>query len=171
MPPHKLFIFGLDKAGKTALKTLIRVGEPPKATLPTLAFDISNIIVNDIKISVWDAPGQIAYRKDWKQGYQKASILMFVIDVSKPERFEEVKKEFDNVIGDEVLKATPLLVCYHKMDIESAKDNLDDAKKVLNLDSLDDRNISEFETSIFFPKVAKIIKDKLAFTVALGQRF
>ena len=96
MQQHKLFIFGLDRAGKTALNNWIRVDNPLKETRPTLAFDISNIIVNDIKISIWDAPGQIVFRKDWKRGYKKSSILMFVLDTSNSERFEEAKKEFDN---------------------------------------------------------------------------
>ena len=168
---HKLFIFGLDKAGKTALKTLIRVGAPPKATRPTLSFDISNMIVKDLKFTVWDAPGQKLLRKDWKKGFTNASIMMFVMDISETSRFEEAKKEFDSVVNNEETKGVPLIICYHKMDIDGAKLNLEKAKETLDLNTIKGRSISSFETSIFYPKVAEEIKDKLAIIIALNQRF
>lgn len=147
-PLHPILFYGIDKAGKTALTLTLKEGKTISSTLPTLAFNIDKIEYGDLEIQVWDAPGQRRFRDLWVKGYQKAKILVFVLDTADLARFEEAKQELDRVLNDEITRAIPLVFCFHKMDLEEAKSNLDAAKKFFRLSEIRGRKVVRFETTI-----------------------
>ncbi len=60
MVQFKIFLFGLDFAGKTTLVSFIK-GNSNLDTIPMRAFHIAELILEDLNTIIWDAPGQIAY--------------------------------------------------------------------------------------------------------------
>ena len=147
MAGNKIFLFGLDKAGKTALSRHIK-NESPENTKPTLAFNLDKLVIDDIEFQIWDAPGQISLRKVWKNGFQRAKILLFVLDVSIPERFAESKNELENVLNNLETREIPLIFCFNKMDLQEAKDNHTKAREVFKLPLITERNVFHFNTSM-----------------------
>jgi small GTP-binding protein len=165
MPPIKLFLFGLDRAGKTAISRTIKK-EDPKGTRPTLSFDISKWILQDFEFTVWDAPGQTKFREAWSRGYQKAQVMIYVLDVADGARFEESKKEFDTVLKNPETARVPLIFCFHKMDTAEAKANYQKAREIFKLHLIIDRKVFDFETTINSSVSLDAVSDKL---IALVQ--
>jgi small GTP-binding protein len=157
----KLFVFGLDRAGKTALLFLIRTNSCNTNTKPTLGFDITKMVMKDVEILIWDAPGQSQFRNDWGKGFNNANILLFILDTSNKDRFAEAKKEFDRIIKDPATKGLPLLFCFHKIDLPESKSNKAKAKEIFKLNTLSDRTVLAFETSIYKTEVIKSIQDAI----------
>jgi small GTP-binding protein len=146
--PYPIIFFGIDQAGKTALTLTLKEGKTVNSTLPTLAFNIDKIDYGDLEIQIWDAPGQRRFRDIWGRGYQKAKILVFIIDTADYNRFEEAKHELDRVLNDEITKGIPLVFCFHKMDLPEAVANLEKAKSIFKLSEIRGRKVFRFETTI-----------------------
>src|SRR5271157_872605 len=159
---QKIFLFGLDNAGKTSLSQAIRTGKATEDNKPTKAFDIKELILRDfdknIEIKIWDAPGQVPFRKTWGRGMEKANILMFVVDTADANRFPEAKRELDKVIQDMDTRSVPLVCLFHKMDLEDAQANLEDARAFLKLPLITERDVYPLETSVNDPDSIDKIK-------------
>lgn len=168
--PIKILIFGIDNAGKTALNTMMRVGEPPKITRPTLSFDINSLITKDLRFELWDAPGQVNLRKKWERGIIGSQILMFILDVADKGRYEEAKKELDKVLANPDVENAPLVICFHKMDLEESSKNIYTAKEIIQRGITTRPNTKIFETSIYRPKVVKEIIDYIV-KIAIENRW
>lgn len=161
MENAKLFVFGLDQAGKTALLFLIRTNACAPNTKPTLGFDINKLVMKDLEIIIWDAPGQMKFRNDWGKGFTKAQLLLFILDTANKARFTEAKREFDKVLSDPATKELPLIFCFHKADLPDARKYLQKAREVFHLDSITDRKVVMFNTSIHNCEEINSIKDAI----------
>jgi small GTP-binding protein len=156
----KVFLFGIDYAGKTAIVNCLKYGTQKK-TKPTLAFNIVSLDFNDFEIQVWDAPGQINLRKMWNNGFNRAKFMIFVLDVADSNRYMEVLNEFVKVIDDKETKNLPLIFLYHKMDLQQANDNLELAKQTFKK-LLEEKKVSLIlETSIFQDNTMQNLKDTI----------
>ena len=144
----KIFLFGIDRAGKTSLSNTIKENKTSGETRPTIAFVISNMMIDDIDFQVWDAPGQRNFRKMWKNGFNKAQLLLFILDMSDKERFIEAKTELDSVLNDLETRGIPLVFCFHKIDVEGARANLNEARAVFKIPLIQERKVFLLETSI-----------------------
>jgi small GTP-binding protein len=160
MSAHKIFLFGLDRAGKTALSNYIKTNTCG-TTKPTLAFNLDKWIIDDIDFQVWDAPGQLKLRSMWKNGFEKAKILLFVLDTADLNRFEESKEEFMKVINSLETAHIPLVFCFHKMDLPEAKANFNKAREIFKLPLLKERDVTTFETTINGCEAIDQLKAKL----------
>ena len=72
-------MLGLDESGKTTILYKLKTGETVQ-TIPTIGFNQEDIKYKNLKLSIIDVGGQERVRKDWKQYYQYASALIFVVD-------------------------------------------------------------------------------------------
>lgn len=147
----KIFLFGLDNSGKTSIVNSIKKLPNPGETSPTINFSISQIIIDNTEFVIWDAPGQINYRKNWGQGLGETRILCFVVDILDPDRFDDAKKELEKILNDAETRNLPLIICFHKLDIPDAKKNLPTARGKFSPTHFDDREIHTLETTIFNP--------------------
>jgi len=147
MPSFKIFLFGLDQAGKTALSNFIKEKKETNPR-PTLSFNVGQWIIRDLEFQIWDAPGQISLRYVWDKGFDRAKIMIFVLDSSKPERFPEAKQELDKVLQNLDTRGIPLIFCFHKMDLPNAKENITQAREILKLLLITDRYVKVFHTSV-----------------------
>ncbi len=170
MVKNKIFLFGLDFAGKTSMINAMNKIKNPGDTKPTIRLSTYNLIVHSIDFIFWDAPGQVNFRKNWDKGIFSARILCLVIDITTPERFDELQKELKIALENKDAKGLPLIICFHKVDLIEARSNLDDAKKVFNKEQYTDRSVTHIETSIFNPDsildlknlYVEIVKDSLS---------
>ncbi len=159
---RKFFVVGLDRSGKSVFVHYLTTGELKDILPPTLAFDITDLKIKKLKIMIWDAPGQKGFRYMWLRQVNRADIVFYIVDTADKKRFPEAKEELENIIlkfkGE---RAAPLIICFHKIDLPVAVENLKDAKEFFKLDYVDNRDIYKFETSVFQPDTMKAVYDLL----------
>lgn len=158
---HKVFIFGLDNAGKTTLTQFIKDDTEIQKTSPTLSFGIDNLIIKDIDFVFWDAPGQQNLRSRWGRGLLDAKILVFILDTSDTERFEEAKEELNKILDNIDARGIALIFCFHKMDLQESKDNYTKARDLFKLQRVGEREVYRYQTSVHEENGVKEVKDKL----------
>jgi len=153
----KVFVYGVSYAGKTALLNTMRSGVLSEDTTPTLSFLITKYITDECVFELWDAPGQTAFRNIWKTGYERAQLLLYVMDVANDAKYDESAKELYKVLEDPITRGVPIIICFHKMDLELAQQNLQKAKAFLHPSQIVGRRVVLYETSIFNqPSIEKI---------------
>jgi small GTP-binding protein len=144
---QKVLVAGLDEAGKTA--TLSKFGgrlgiSETIATHPTRGVVRMKFGSSNLNLFIWDTGGQEEYRERYlrnpEQYFIQLDLLLYVIDVQNPERFDEsleyLSKILDSLI---ILEESPyILVFIHKFD----PDIKNDPKIQLNVELLKD-NLSE----------------------------
>jgi len=114
----KVFLFGIDEAGKTSLIRRIKTGNyNDNYFMPTRKFNIEYIQENEGLLAFWDMPGQRTFRKKWLLGLQDSNLIIYMIDVANQLRFEEAKKEFWRIINRYELAGIPLLILGNKIDL------------------------------------------------------
>ena len=158
---NKVFLFGLDNAGKTTLLNRIKEKPDPGQTSPTLGFSIDQMILKDVEFIVWEGGGQVAYRSRWSRGVMDSNILLFVVDTSDLPRFDEAKAELVKVLNDIETRGVPLIIAFHKMDLDKAKENAPTARGMFQPNVFDERPIYPIPTSIEMPETIDLLKDKL----------
>jgi len=157
---NKVFLFGLDNSGKTSIVNAIKKEPEPGKTKPTIAFNINSIILKATEFVIWDAPGQVLYRDKWKRGMLEAEILCFILDTADLERFDEAKEELNKILENPENRNLPLVICFHKMDLDDAKKNLPTARGMFQLPPFDERKLYKLETSIYIDETIEALKDK-----------
>ncbi|MBN1802081.1 MAG: GTP-binding protein [Candidatus Lokiarchaeota archaeon] len=115
----KVFLFGLEEAGKTSLVRRIKTGEyEDNYFQPTRRFNIEHVHDDEIGVmAFWDMPGQLIFRKKWLAGAQDSNIIVYMIDVSDQIKFEESKTELHAIINRFELSNIPLLILGNKIDL------------------------------------------------------
>jgi ADP-ribosylation factor-like protein 2 len=129
----RLLILGLDNAGKTTILKRIN-GEDINDISPTLGFNIKTIQHNLYKLNIWDVGGQKSIRSYWKNYFEQTDGLIWVVDsADRADRFEDCKKELQELLKEERLSGASLLIFANKQDLPSAK-SLIEIKDLLGLD-------------------------------------
>jgi len=129
----KLFMFGLDRAGKTSFSKRAMANLYEK-TSPTLWLDVHNFQFQNFQFVCFDLGGQKQFRSFWKNYLHNSEILIFVVDGSRPERFSEAKTELWSILNG-ANPDLPLLILNNKADLEDHVEN-DVLLSALGLDSL-----------------------------------
>lgn len=110
-------IIGLDNAGKTTLLNFLIEGEPSE-TIPTMGVNYQEIKLKKIKLNLMDLGGQVAFRKFWKGPIQTSQCLIFVIDGTDVDRFEEARLELCDAL-DLLAPELPVLILVNKSDLKN----------------------------------------------------
>ncbi|MFW9995010.1 MAG: ADP-ribosylation factor-like protein, partial [Candidatus Odinarchaeota archaeon] len=139
----RLFVFGLDQAGKTTIVTYLKEGRF-LPTIPTLRTDIVRILASGISFVCIDLAGQKRFRSSWKDWLNDPDILVFVVDSSAHERFEEAREALWSILRETT--GIPLLVLNNKKDLEGAH-TISEVSKKLNIHEVKDRQVTLLETS------------------------
>lgn len=158
----KVFLFGIGEAGKTAITETMNREDPFEKTKPTLAVIMSKMLVRNAAFIIWDVPGQISLRTTWNASLKGSKLLIFVLDTANKERFDESKNVFLDIINDRETLGIPLIFCFHKMDLQAAKDNLIEAQEFFDLNSIENRKVNTLETSIHDKDSMNAIRDSMA---------
>jgi len=115
----RILLLGLDNAGKTTiLRTL--ASEDINQITPTQGFNIKSVQSQGFKLNVWDIGGQRRIRPYWRNYFENTDVLIYVIDSTDRNRFDETGQELQELLDDDKLSGVPLLVLANKQDLFSA---------------------------------------------------
>lgn len=134
--PLHIVMLGLDGSGKTTILYRMKLDQNIYETRPTTAFNVETISVLKNKFRIWDVSGTESHRSLWKAYIRKSHGIIFVIDSTDTDRFEEAKVELENVLNCDVTKKLPILILANKQDKKTSISAISLSRK-LNLDSLD----------------------------------
>jgi len=155
----KIILTGLSNAGKTCIYERIFESKNPWELMhsaQTKGISYKEYKVgNVLKPIIWDLGGQQQYLDEYhgplrKSIYQKASILLFVLDISDTERFEDAVKEFQWA-ADQIQsfnQDVELNIFLHKIDLIHDKAEIIEYLKRLFSKNIS-KKISFHPTSIF----------------------
>ena len=166
---QKVLVAGLDAAGKTSLLSKFggRLGISDMiATHPTKGVVRMKFGTSNLNLFIWDLGGQEEYRERYlnnpEQYFIQLDLLIYVIDVQNPERFDESIDYLDKILDSLVLleEAPYVLLFLHKYD----PDLKGEPKILLNIELLKD-NIGEllkskgydFEVEIYLTSIYSLI--------------
>ena len=136
--PSRILMVGLDAAGKTTILYKIKLNETVQ-TIPTigtywrllgghrwqysfrLGFNVETVSpAPGITFTVWDIGGQDKIRPLWAHYYQNVDGLLFIVDASDPDRFQEAREELFGVITHACMSAVPFVIVANKSDLPTA---------------------------------------------------
>ncbi|MHA2225588.1 MAG: ADP-ribosylation factor-like protein [Candidatus Hodarchaeales archaeon] len=155
----KISLVGLSGCGKTSIYSTTLGGMAPievKDLGPTVMYEVKSHNYLGLQISLWDFGGQEKYRQSYLETPKilaNTTILIFVLDLHRPEDFGEADSYFSEVYsaikdhgGDPLIK-----IFYHKYDAEDyseehLEENLSKAKE---LPFILEMKPDSFVTSIF----------------------
>lgn len=115
-------ILGLDSSGKSSLVNLFRDTNVP--TVPTLGFNVEEIVVGNTVIKVWDVGGQKEFISYWSEYVKGVNGLVFMIDLADEDRFRAAYEGFEGVSAH-LKDNLPVLILLNKIDLVESKDALD----------------------------------------------
>lgn len=133
----RILLLGLDNAGKTTiLKSL--ASEEVKHVTPTQGFNIKSVQSHGIQLNVWDIGGQKTIRPYWRNYFENSDVLIYVIDSADRTRFEESGIQLAELLEEDKLIGTPVLLFANKQDLLNAA-RTTELMDGLNLNSIKDR--------------------------------
>ncbi|MFX0017582.1 MAG: ADP-ribosylation factor-like protein [Promethearchaeota archaeon] len=187
---QKVIVVGLANAGKTTILKKFggQIGIKDLAKLnPTKGVERQEIITPDLVLIIWDFGGQQEYREIYLQDPQryflKVDLIIYVIDLQDPEKFDESIKYFEKIIENvEKLEEKPyILVFIHKYD----PDIKDNPEVLLNIELVKDliknifKNRKKFDYEIYLssiysllakePKFSRYLKETMEKTATLSD--
>jgi Ras-related GTP-binding protein A/B len=124
----KIVLMGLSNAGKTCIYERVFEGKKPWELMQSTAtkgIDYRKYEVGPMtKPMIWDLGGQQQYLDEYhgplrKNIFQKASVLLYVVDASDVDRFENARIEFEWSVNQILLynQTARLHVFLHKADL------------------------------------------------------
>lgn len=136
----KLFVFGLDRAGKTSIMKHMQSGAFLE-TQPTTRANIIRLLFNQMQLVCFDMAGQKRFRNSWNMFLKNPSALIFVVDITDPSRFEESAVELNRVLESPHAGSAPLLVFANKFDLIADESAYDEQAIInsLRLNAVDNR--------------------------------
>ncbi|MFX1296228.1 MAG: ADP-ribosylation factor-like protein [Promethearchaeota archaeon] len=76
----KISLVGFSGVGKTTITKLIKEEELPTRHIPTITGYISEIIVGDFEMYLWDLAGQVRYEEVWSQFMHGSDVIIIIVD-------------------------------------------------------------------------------------------
>ena len=122
---QKIIVVGLNNAGKTAILSKFggQLGIRDLALLkPTRGVNRQEIKTGDLNLHIWDFGGQKDHRDEYLQAPENyffgIDLIIYVIDIQDPQRYEESIEYFRKIIEIVVgLEEAPYVLIYlHKYD-------------------------------------------------------
>ncbi|KAL6184197.1 hypothetical protein ACLB2K_045601 [Fragaria x ananassa] len=126
---------GLDNSGKTTIVMRVN-GEDISLVTPTLGFNIKTLTYLKYTLNIWDVGGQKTLRSYWRNYFEQTDGLVWAVDSSDLRRLDDCKMELHNLLKEERLSGSSLLILANKQDIKGAL-TLEEISKVLNLEAID----------------------------------
>ena len=111
----KIVFLGLDNAGKSTLLSVLKTGRVTQLD-PTKHAQSEQLQIGKVNMHAFDLGGHSAMRKVWREYFPKIDAIVYLVDAADPSRFEESKKEFDNIVGTTELGNIPILILGNKID-------------------------------------------------------
>ena len=136
--PARVILIGLDNAGKTTILYKLKLNEVV-TTIPTIGFNVDEVTVKNLTMTVWDVGGQTKIRPLWQYYFENNDAVIYAVDSSDQQRLEEAREELFSVLGDDRLRDCALLVLANKQDLPGAA-TVTQVTEALQLRKLRQRN-------------------------------
>ncbi|MFW9774049.1 MAG: ADP-ribosylation factor-like protein [Promethearchaeota archaeon] len=128
----KIVLMGLSNAGKTCIYERVFEGKKPWELMKSTAtkgINYKNYEVGTVsKPMIWDLGGQQQYLDEYhgplkKRIFKKASVLLYVVDASDVERYENARNELEWSVNEILMynRASIINVFLHKIDLINDK--------------------------------------------------
>mmetsp|Transcript_3032 Transcript_3032/g.4632 ORF Transcript_3032/g.4632 Transcript_3032/m.4632 type:complete len:186 (+) Transcript_3032:96-653(+) len=115
----RILVLGLDNSGKTTILKKLS-DEDITHIMPTQGFNIKSLMHEGFKLNVWDIGGQKSIRPYWRNYFDQTDALIYVIDSADRRRMEETGVELRQLLDEDRLQNTPLLIMANKQDLMNA---------------------------------------------------
>jgi len=112
-------MLGLDAAGKTTTLYKLKLGGVV-TTIPTIGFNVETIDFKNISFTAWDVGGRGKMRALVRHYYQNTQAIILVVDSNDRDRIEEVRDILADILSEDELRDTKLLVFANKQDLPNA---------------------------------------------------
>nr|CAG4709756.1 unnamed protein product [Naegleria fowleri] len=159
-PIQKVLLLGLDDCGKTRLLYKL-TNKENEDLFPTIGYNAEAAQYGPVFVNIWDIGGSIKMRPLWKQFVTDCDMIIYVIDASNSERFQEAKESLDSFLEFSHLKPGCTFVIYaNKMDlVKNVTHTLREIRNVFSekyskfisdyseMDSFHDITLQQFYTS------------------------
>ncbi|KAG5519629.1 hypothetical protein PMAC_001784 [Pneumocystis sp. 'macacae'] len=114
-----MLLSGLDNAGKSTIVKKI-CGEDVMTISPTVGFNIKTLIWGSFKLNIWDVGGQRVLRGYWRNYFEYTDAIVWTVDLTDRVRLKEGCNALRQLLKEDRLLGTTLLILGNKCDIESA---------------------------------------------------
>eukprot|EP01039_Chlorochromonas_danica_P002875 gene2875-3139_t len=131
----RIIILGLDNAGKTTVMKRV-LGEDHREISPTVGFNIKTLEYNGYLLNLWDVGGQKSIRAYWRNYFEETDGVIWVVDSVDRFRLEECRAQLRDILRQEKLAGSSLLILANKQDLGGAL-SLETISEYLALDSED----------------------------------
>eukprot|EP01038_Epipyxis_sp_PR26KG_P014260 gene14260-19134_t len=115
----RILILGLDNAGKTTIMKRV-LGEDHHEICPTVGFNIKTLSYNGYNLNLWDVGGQKSIRPYWRNYFEQTDGIIWVIDSVDRWRMEECRTQLRDLLSQEKLAGSSLLIFANKQDLGGA---------------------------------------------------
>lgn len=134
----KCIITGLDATGKTSILYHLKVGENITYKKLSNGFLIRNLQCKNFNAIIFDLGGEDLILNRVRSEFKNVHGIIFVVDSDDIYRIDDAKHELENLLKEEKLRDSILLVLANKQDLpRSIKPN--ELANRLNLQSITDR--------------------------------
>mmetsp|Transcript_31040 Transcript_31040/g.68886 ORF Transcript_31040/g.68886 Transcript_31040/m.68886 type:complete len:184 (+) Transcript_31040:248-799(+) len=116
---YKIVMVGLDNAGKTTILYKLHLGEVV-VSQATVGSNVEMVKYRNIQLEIWDLGGQQNLRPFWATYYKNTDAVIMVVDSTDRARVGVTKSELFNLLENEDLAKTPILVLANKQDLKDA---------------------------------------------------
>ena len=99
----RIFMVGLDAAGKTTILYKLRLGEVV-TTIPAIGFDVETMEYKNLSFMVWDVGGQDDIRPSWRHYYQGTNGLIYVVDSDDRDRVEDAREGLTERLNEDEMR-------------------------------------------------------------------
>ncbi|MBN2150565.1 MAG: hypothetical protein JW839_03865 [Candidatus Lokiarchaeota archaeon] len=115
-----IFLFGLDRAGKTTFVEYLK-NDAYKDQTPTLGVNLTHLVLGNVRFAFNDLGGQQAFRPGWMDYWKGQDLMIFIVDAADAARFEEARDALWSILRHPDTRGKPLLVLANKVDLPDAK--------------------------------------------------
>ncbi|KAG4306422.1 hypothetical protein PORY_000410 [Pneumocystis oryctolagi] len=140
-----MLLRGLDNAGKSTIVKKIS-GEDVTAISPTVGFNIKTLMWDCFKLNIWDIGGQKVLRGYWRNYFEYTDAIVWTVDLTDYTRLKEGCDALKQLLKEDRLLGTTLLILGNKCDIESAME-IDELKLHLEVEKITTHSHNIFRIS------------------------
>jgi len=101
---------------------------------PTVHAHAEELVLGNVKFRAYDLGGHETVRKTWKSYFPTVDGIIYLVDASDRERFDESKKELESLIATPELSKVPIVILGNKIDKKDAASE-EDLREVFSLGS------------------------------------
>lgn len=117
-----IVIVGLQNSGKTSLTRALLSKPFEQDTIPTLGMRMEQFTMGLNIVRIFDLAGQYRFQHLWDRYFDRADLIIYVIDLADQTNWAECKEAVRKVIVDTNRDCIPMLILGNKIDLITTLD-------------------------------------------------